>query len=73
MDLGRGLRIYIIIKFLEEADAAGPGEITEPGVHLSIGNFAFCICCRARVSARKDSILSEIKDNKRLFRECPHC
>lgn len=27
---GMGLRIYIITKFLEEADIAGPGKITEP-------------------------------------------
>lgn len=34
------MRIYIITKFLEEADTSGPEKITEPGVHLFISIFA---------------------------------
>lgn len=35
------LRIYVTSKFSEDADAAGPGKIMEPGMYFSIGNFAF--------------------------------
>lgn len=41
------LRIYVISKFSEDADAAGPGKIKEPGVYVLFYR-QFCIPAPAK-------------------------